>query len=183
MVSFSEDKGVFTALVRKGSAAPTSLRKAGSKDTSSSCPRDGLGNCGLVNRHRLRLLGHQGAVVCTFWGLSILRTENPPRVRKGFLDRMFGAMIPRGPRRLALSRLHMMGAGTAMMKHVMRTKNVDSLPDMLARAMEMGVVFQACEMSMGVMGITREELLDGVETAGVGTFAALAEKSAATLFI
>jgi len=122
-------------------------------------------------------------VFCTFWGLSILRKENPPKLRKSFLDMMFGMMLPRGAKRLALSKLHMMGAGTAMMKHVMKSKNVDSVPDMLANAMEMGVIFQACEMSMGVMGITAEELLDGVETAGVGTFAALAEKSSATLFI
>jgi len=128
-------------------------------------------------------LGHQVTVFCTFWGLSILRRERPPRVKKGFLDRMFGAMLPTGPRKLALSKLHMMGAGTAMMKHVMRSKGVDSLPDMLSRAQQMGVVFQACEMSMGVMGITGEELIPGVETAGVGTFASLAEKSAATLFI
>lgn len=185
MVSFSEDKGVFTALVRKGSAAPEPPSGSAVKRTTLVLFSGEMDRnlAALIIATGFASLGHQVAVFCTFWGLSILRKENPPRVRKGFLDRMFGAMIPRGPRRLALSRLHMMGAGTAMMKHVMRTKNVDSLPDMLARAMEMGVVFQACEMSMGVMGITREELLDGVETAGVGTFAALAEKSAATLFI
>lgn len=185
MLSLKEQKGVFTALVRKGSSeAATPAGKAARRTTMVLFSGDMDRNlAALIIATGFASLGHEVTVFCTFWGLSILRRENPPRVKKGFLDRMFGAMIPRGPRRLALSRLHMMGAGTAMMKHVMKTKNVDSLPAMLERAMEMGVVFQACEMSMGVMGITREELLDGVETAGVGTFAALAEKSAATLFI
>jgi peroxiredoxin family protein len=77
----------------------------------------------------------------------------------------------------------MMGAGTAMMKYVMDSKNVDSLPALMGQARLMGVKFLACEMAMNVMGIKMEELLDGVESAGVANFAALAEKSGTTLFI
>ena len=185
MLSMSEEKGVITALVRKGGGetaqAPALTEKRATLVLFSGDMDKNL--AALIIATGFASLGHSVTVFCTFWGLSILRKENPPKLRKSFLDMMFGMMLPRGAKRLALSKLHMMGAGTAMMKHVMKSKNVDSVPDMLANAMEMGVIFQACEMSMGVMGITAEELLDGVETAGVGTFAALAEKSSATLFI
>jgi peroxiredoxin family protein len=104
-------------------------------------------------------------------------------VQKDFLSRMFAWMMPRGARRLALSKMHMMGMGTAMMKHVMSSKNVESLPALIGQARLMGVKLLACEMAMNVMGIQLEELLDGVEPAGVANFAALSEKSSATLFI
>jgi len=185
LLGMTEEKGVFTARVRKGGAEPSAPAQKESKRTTMVLFSGDMDKnlAALIIATGFASLGHQVTVFCTFWGLSILRRERPPRVKKGFLDRMFGAMLPTGPRKLALSKLHMMGAGTAMMKHVMRSKGVDSLPDMLSRAQQMGVVFQACEMSMGVMGITGEELIPGVETAGVGTFASLAEKSAATLFI
>ncbi len=185
LLGMTEEKGVFTARVRKGGAQPPATGPKDLKRTTMVLFSGDMDKnlAALIIATGFASLGHQVTVFCTFWGLSILRKERPPRVKKGFLDRMFGMMLPRGPRKLALSKLHMMGAGTAMMKHVMRSKGVDSLPDMLSRAQSMGVVFQACEMSMGVMGITKEELIPGVETAGVGTFASLAEKSAATLFI
>ena len=73
--------------------------------------------------------------------------------------------------------------GTAMMKHVMASKNVDSLPDLIKQAQSMNVKFVACEMAMDVMGMKKEELLDGIESAGVANFAAIAEESGTTLFI
>ena len=77
----------------------------------------------------------------------------------------------------------MNGVGTAMMKHVMAKKNVPPLPELIRQAQGLGVQFVACEMAMNVMGLQKEELLDGVETAGVAEFAALASKSSTTLFI
>lgn len=185
LLSMTEEKGVFTALVRRGGTeAPRKTEEPNKRTTMVLFSGDMDKNlAALIIATGFASLGHKVTVFCTFWGLSILRKQNPPKLRKTLLEKMFGMMLPRGAKRLALSKLHMMGAGTAMMRHVMRSKGVDSLPVMLSRAMEMGVVFQACEMSMGVMGIAKEELLDGVETAGVGTFASLAEKSAATLFI
>lgn len=128
-------------------------------------------------------LGHEVSIFCTFWGLNVLRKDNPPAVKKDFLSRMFGWMMPRGPKKLALSKMHMMGMGTAMMKHVMNSKQVDDLPTLIKQAKMMGVKLLACEMALNVMGIQMDELIDGVETAGVANFAALAEKSDATLFI
>jgi len=128
-------------------------------------------------------LGHEVTIFFTFWGLNVMRKSNPPSVKKDILSKMFGMMMPRGAKKLALSKMHMMGMGTAMMKYVMNSKNVDSLPALIKQAQEMNIHFVACDMAMNVMGISQEELLDGVETAGVANFAALAEQSGTTLFI
>jgi peroxiredoxin family protein len=117
-----------------------------------------------------------------FWGLNILRKPASSK-GKDLLAKMFGFMMPRGPSQLKLSRMNMMGMGSAMMKYVMRKKNVMFLPELIASAQEQGVRFVACSMSMGVMGIRKDELIDGVEIGGVGTFLAAAEKSNMTLFI
>ena len=92
-------------------------------------------------------------------------------------------MMPKGATKLALSKMHMMGAGTAMMKYVMDSKNITSLPELIKQARQMGVKFIACDMAMNVMGMQMEELLDDIETAGVANFAELSEKSGTTLFI
>ena len=117
-----------------------------------------------------------------FWGLNILRKPASSK-GKDLLSKMFGMMMPRGPDQLKLSRMNMMGMGSSMMKYVMRKKNVMFLPELIASAKEQGVRLVACSMSMGVMGIRKDELIDGVEIGGVGTFLAAAEKSNMTLFI
>ncbi len=94
---------------------------------------------------------------------------------------MFGFMMPRGPSQLKLSRMNMMGMGSAMMKYVMKKRKVQSLPELIANAQEQGVRFVACGMSMDVMGIRKDELIDGVEVGGVVTFLDASEKSSATL--
>jgi peroxiredoxin family protein len=128
-------------------------------------------------------MGAKVSMFFTFWGLNALRREQPPPVEKDALSKMFGMMMPRGAERLKLSNLHMLGAGTAMMKHVMSSKNVDSLPTLMAHARHAGVRLIACSMSMDVMGIKREELIDGVEVGGVATFLGEADQSGTTLFI
>ncbi len=128
-------------------------------------------------------IGQEVSIFFTFWGLNVLRKDNPPAVKKDILSRMFGMMMPCGAKKLALSKMHFGGAGTAMMKYVMNSKNVDSLPALIGQARLMGIRFIACEMAMNVMGIKQEEMIDGVETAGVAKFAALSAQSNATLFI
>ncbi len=128
-------------------------------------------------------LGHEVSIFCTFWGLNVLRKDNPPPVKKNLISKMFGWMMPRGAKKLALSQMHMMGMGTKMMKGVMKSKNIDDLPTLIKQAQAMGVKLLACEMAMNMMGITKEELLDGIELAGVANFASLSEKSDATMFI
>jgi len=128
-------------------------------------------------------MGQKVTMFFTFWGLNVLRRPDPPRVSKRLLDRMFGWMMPRGPARLTLSKMHMGGLGTALMKHVMRSKAVPSLPDLMAQARAAGVRMVACSMSMEVMGIGLEELVDNVEVGGVAAFLASADASNVTLFV
>jgi peroxiredoxin family protein len=118
-----------------------------------------------------------------FWGLNVLRKNGVSAVKKDLLARLFGWMMPQGAKSLKLSKMHMLGVGTSMMKRVMREKNVKILPELIACAREAGVRFVACTMSMDVMGISREELLDGVEVGGVATFLGSADESNMTLFI
>lgn len=119
----------------------------------------------------------------TFWGLSVLRKNPAPDVRKNLISRMFGWMLPRGAEKLALSKMNMMGMGTAMMKNVMKKQNVLTLPELIQNARSAGVRFIACDMAMGVMGITRDELIEIDEVAGVATFAELAKQGQNALFI
>jgi peroxiredoxin family protein len=115
-----------------------------------------------------------------FWGLNVLRKPASSK-GKDLLSKMFGFMMPKGPDKLTLSKMNMMGMGTAMMKYVMKKKNVKLLPELIACAKEQGVRLVACSMSMDVMGIRQEELIDGVEIGGVVTFLTAAEKSNATM--
>jgi peroxiredoxin family protein/TusA-related sulfurtransferase len=128
-------------------------------------------------------MGRPVTMFFTFWGLNALRKHNGPSVKKPFMDKMFGSMMPRGSQKLKLSKMHMGGMGTAMMKKVMRDKNVDSLETLMQHAMNKGIRLVACTMSMDIMGITKNELLDGVEYAGVASYLGDAEESNVNLFI
>ncbi|WP_312647338.1 FAD-dependent oxidoreductase [Aminipila sp.] len=128
-------------------------------------------------------MGRPVTMFFTFWGLNALRKSEKQNVKKPLLDGMFGMMMPRGTSRLKLSNMNMGGMGTKMMKKVMNDKNVDSLEDLMKKAMENGVKLVACTMSMDVMGITKEELIDGVELAGVAAYLGDAEQSNVNLFI
>lgn len=118
-----------------------------------------------------------------FWGLNVLRKEFAQPVHKDFLSRMFSWMMPRGANHLKLSSMNMFGIGTAMMKYVMRRKNIYSLQQLIETAIQNNVRLVACGMSMDVMGLKKEELLDKVEVGGVSTFLGDATLSKATLFI
>lgn len=128
-------------------------------------------------------MGRPVTMFFTFWGLNVLRKPQKQNIKKPFIDAMFGKMMPRGAGRLKLSKMNMGGMGTAMMRKVMKDKNIDSLEDLIKNAMQNGVKMIACTMSMDVMGITKEELIDGVEFAGVGTYLGDAEESNVNLFI
>jgi len=129
-------------------------------------------------------MGDEVTLFFTFWGLSAIRKEQSVATTgKGLLDRMFGWMLPRGLSRLKLSKMHMAGMGTAMMKHVMAQKHVDTPQQLLTNARKQGLKLVACSMSMDVMGLRQEELLDGVEIGGAAAFLAEADQSNVTLFV
>jgi len=128
-------------------------------------------------------MGSSVTMFFTFWGMNILRRESAVKVKKTVVERMFGWMMPRGAGRLKLSKMHMGGMGTAMIKHVMRSKNVASLPELIKQAQQAGVKLVACSMSMDIMGIKPEELIDGVELGGVAMYLDRAEAGTVNLFI
>lgn len=119
----------------------------------------------------------------TFWGLNALRKSEHVKVKKPLIDKLFGLMMPRGTKKLKLSKMNMAGMGTAMLKKVMNDKNVDSLETLMKTAMANGVRLVACTMSMDIMGITKEELIDGVEFGGVASYLGDAEEGNVNLFI
>jgi peroxiredoxin family protein len=128
-------------------------------------------------------MGCEVTMFFTFWGLNILRRPEKVSVRKNLIERMFGWMMPRGADRLGLSQMNMGGLGLRMIKDIMARKGVASLPELIASARQAGVRLVACTMSMDLMGIRREELVDGVEEGGVATFLDNAETSNVNLFI
>lgn len=127
--------------------------------------------------------GSKVSIFFTFWGLSVLRRNPAPAVKKSLISRMFGFMLPKGAKKLALSKMNMAGMGTAMMKQVMARENVPTLSELLVQARELGIKFIACEMAMDVMGLQREELIEVDSVAGVASFAEIARNAGTTLFI
>ena len=138
---------------------------------------------GLIIANGAAAMGDEVTMFFTFWGLNILRKAQKIKVRKSFMEKMFGFMMQRGADKLGLSKMNMGGMGTLMMKGIMRKKRVNSLPELIKSAQDLGVKFIACTMSMDVMGIKQEELIDGVELAGVATYLGEADEANVNLFI
>ena len=128
-------------------------------------------------------MGRKVTMFFTFWGLNILRRPEKVSVVKSFIERMFGFMMPRGTKKLGLSRMNMGGLGAKMIRGIMKEKGVSSLEELIDSARAHGVRLVACQMSMDIMGIHKEELLDGVELGGVSTFLGSGEQSDMSLFI
>ena len=128
-------------------------------------------------------MGRKVTMFFTFWGLNILRKANKIRVKKTFVEKMFGFMMPRGTTHLGLSRMNMGGAGAKMIRGIMKQKGISSLEELIDSAKAHGVRIVACQMSMDIMGIHQEELIDGVELGGVSTFLGSGEESDMSLFI
>jgi NADPH-dependent 2,4-dienoyl-CoA reductase/sulfur reductase-like enzyme/peroxiredoxin family protein/rhodanese-related sulfurtransferase/TusA-related sulfurtransferase len=129
-------------------------------------------------------MGRKVTIFATFWGLSVLKKDSsPPNLKKTLIHKMFGFMLPRGAKKLALSQMNMAGIGSAMIKGIMKSSNVDSLSVMIDTAIKAGVNIVACQMSMDLMGVKHEELLDGVQIGGVASFLEAAESADTSLFI
>jgi len=138
---------------------------------------------GLIIANGAAAMGDEVTIFFTFWGLNVLRKAQAIKVKKTFMEKIFGWMMPRGAEKLGLSKMNMGGMGTAMMKDIMRKKKVNSLPELISSAQDLGVKFIACTMSMDVMGIKPEELIEGVEYAGVATYLGEADGANVNLFI
>lgn len=129
-----------------------------------------------------RASGKNVTMFFTFWGLNILRKPNVT-LKKGFIDSLFGFMMPKGVQNLTLSKMNMGGIGSLMMKFIMRKKNIATLQELIQQAKDNGIKFIACNMSMDVMGIKQEELIDGVEIGGVAKYISESNSANSNLFI
>jgi peroxiredoxin family protein len=127
-------------------------------------------------------MGMQVSLFFTFWGLNALKKRRDLS-GKGFLEKLFALMTPVGTEGLGVSKMNFFGIGAKMLRTLMKRKQVASLEELAQMAREMGVKIIACQMSMDVLGITKDELWDGIEVGGVATFLADATKSKITLFI
>lgn len=128
-------------------------------------------------------MGRKVTMFYTFWGLNILRKPEKVAIHKPIIQRAFSAMMPRGTKKLGLSKMNFMGAGSKMIRKIMKDNNVDSLESLMQQALNAGVKMIACNMSMDLMGIREEELIDGIELGGVATYLGEAEMADTNLFI
>lgn len=127
--------------------------------------------------------GQKVTIFFTFWGLNVIKKLDKPAVSKDIFGKMFGMMLPSSSKKLKLSKMSMGGIGGKMMRYIMNQKGIDSLESLRQQALDNGVEFIACQMSMDVMGVKREELMDEVTIGGVATYMERAENASLNLFI
>lgn len=191
LVNIEKSKGNIIALIRKGgeTAADSSIAAratAPANDNKTLVVFSGdldKAIASFIIANGAASMGKKVTMFFTFWGLNILRKHEKVSVEKGFIDKMFGMMMPRGSKRLKLSKMNMMGMGGKMIRKVMKDKNVSSLEELIQAGIDSGIEVVACQMSMDVMGIKKEELIDGVKIGGVGYYLGEAEDSNVNLFI
>jgi len=195
LLAVSKTKGIITALIKKGGTSLTNQKGTSPMDAQIAAPaKDNKtivvfsgdldkAMAAFIIANGAAAMGKKVTLFFTFWGLNILRKPEHIPVEKSFIDKMFGFMMPRGSTALKLSNMNMLGMGTQMMRMVMKNKNVSSLEELIQSAMDAGIEIVACQMSLDVMGLKHEELLDGVKVGGVGYYLSEAEDSNVNLFI
>lgn len=127
--------------------------------------------------------GKKVTMFFTFWGLNVIKQQHKPTVTKDIFGKMFGWMLPTHSGKLKLSKMNMGGAGSWMMRLIMKRKRIDSLESLIQQAIDNGVEMIACTMSMDVMGVQKEELMDNVTLGGVASYLERAEEANVNLFI
>jgi peroxiredoxin family protein/TusA-related sulfurtransferase len=191
VVSLSQNKGQIELRLRKTKAGLPAPASASTGDSNRPAKLSLIVFSGDLDKVMAAFVIANGALAMgqsvtmffTFWGLNALRKGKVQPEGKPFMDCLFGWMMPNGARKLKLSKMNMMGMGTLMMNQVMRQKQVIPLPDLIQMARSGGTRMVACTMSMDVMGLTQEELIDGLEFGGVATFLEEAQQSGTALFI
>jgi peroxiredoxin family protein len=139
----------------------------------------------LIIANGAAAMGDEVTIFCTFWGLNILRkTEKvETKDKKTTLQSMFGRMMPKGTKKLGLSKMNFAGAGSPMMRRATKDAGGMSLEELFDSAREQGVKFVACTLSMDILGFTKEELIDDVEFEGVAAYLGHADEANVNLFI
>lgn len=186
-------------LEKKQGIVAATIRKCASAEKNACCSSDATGSdhktivvfsddldkalASFVIANGAAATGKKVTLFFTFWGLNVIKKQHAPTVQKDFFGRMFGAMLPSGSKHLALSKLNMWGMGSKMMRLIMKNKKIDSLEQLMQQAIANGVELIACTMSMDVMGVKKEELLDEVTLGGVATYLERTERANLNLFI
>lgn len=186
LISNTDENGKYIVVVEKGS--PKSCK------TLTSC--DGKGKTLILFSQELdkalatfvlangaAATGQKVTIFFTFWGLNVIKKVKKPQVKKDIFGKMFNIMLPSSSLKLKLSKFSMFGAGGKMMRYIMKNKGIDSLESLRQQALDNGVEFIACQMSMDVMGVKREELMDEVTVGGVATYMGRADEANVNLFI
>lgn len=185
LVDVKEEKGIITAILEKGGGVCPVVGERPSNNKTLIVFSDDLDKAlaSFVIANGAASTGRKVTMFFTFWGLNVIKKEHPGAVQKDTMGKMFGMMLPSGSRKLSLSKMNMMGMGSRMMRKIMQDKRIDSLESLIEQAKANGVEFIACQMSMDVMGITKEELIDGVNVGGVATYLERAEEANVNLFV
>lgn len=183
--SLSEKDGVIYATIVKRDAPPAPERTGFEHGKTFVVFSGDLDKAiaSFIMANGAAAMGRPVTMFFTFWGVSILRKPEKVRVKKSLIGKMFGFMMPRGSKKLGLSRMNFGGIGAKMIRTVMKQNGVSSLEELIESARQKGVKFVACQMTMELMDITAEELIDGVELGGVATMLGSTEKSDLTYFI
>lgn len=182
----SSEKGVSKAVIKKGGVNTCKTYTGSAGDNKNLIVFSGdldKAIASFIIANASAAMGRKVSMFFTFWGLNILRKPKKVSVKKDFISKMFGMMMPRGSKKLGLSKMNMMGMGPKMIRGVMKRKNVSSLESLMQSAIDNGVELIACTMSMDIMGIKMEELIDGVKPGGAAAMLANAEESDMSLFI
>ena len=186
LIDIRSEEGVIIAIIEKAKGKDATTQTVHGNDNKTLIVfSDDLDRAlaSFVIANGAAAAGKKASIFFTFWGLNVIKKQHKPKVKKDILGKMFGFMLPSSSKKLALSQMNMGGLGSKMMRYIMKKKNVESLESLMQQAKENGVEFIACSMSMDVMGIKQEELMDDITIAGVAAYLDRAESANVNLFI
>ena len=186
LAGMKAEGGKYVVTVVKGTTCPVAMGKGADSKKKTMVVFSGdfdKAMAAFIIANGAAAMGSEVTLFFTFWGLNILRRSKHVPVEKNLIEKMFGWMMPRGATKLKLSKMNMAGMGTQMMQGIMKKKNVLSLPELIETAKQNGVRLVGCTMTMDLMGIRKEELIDGVEEGGVAMYLNQAEAAGVNLFI
>lgn len=188
---FNKDKKAYVAYIQKGenpinAKASCSLTNQDGKDGATMVVFSGdldKAIASFIIATGAASMGKEVTMFFTFWGLNVLKRKEKVKVQKDTMEKMFDMMLPSNTNKLPLSKMNMGGMGPKMINEIMKKHNVDDIDTLINNAINMGVKLVACSMSMDLMGIKKEELIDGVDLGGVAAYLGAAEDSGLNLFI
>lgn len=185
LVGVENKSGVIHATIEKGEPKSSCKVLGGADNKTLIVFSDDLDKAlaSFVIANGAASTGKKVTMFFTFWGLNVIKKRQKPSVSKDLFGKMFGWMLPSHSGKLKLSKMNMGGAGSWMMHLIMKKKHIDSLESLIAQAAENGIEMIACTMSMDVMGVKKEELMDNVTLGGVATYLERAEEANINLFI